>query len=251
MSFNVKLAVIAVIVLDLFIYGYVGKDVRTDIRGFDRLNPTHPGIMSRIKNDHSLFRVLPYGIGTKKLPSWIMPNTNIIYGIDSVAAYTPLADGNYKKALSSLEIIDDSLGVRPPREGSLDDGLGLIRALNVKYVVSAEKLEKPYLDRVMEEDGAYLYRLSGSLPRGFVSRNLDIQGIDGNAAVKMIEYTDGKAEFLVEMPYDGYFVLSENRYPGWKAHVDGRRARVLPFSVIMAVELKKGAHSIRFAYKPY
>jgi hypothetical protein len=117
--------------------------------------------------------------------------------------------------------------------------------------VSAEKLEKPYLDRVMEEDGAYLYRLSGSLPRGFVSRNLDIQGIDGNAAVKMIEYTDGKAEFLVEMPYDGYFVLSENRYPGWKAHVDGRRARVLPFSVIMAVELKKGAHSIRFAYKPY
>jgi hypothetical protein len=247
----VKIFVICAVILDLFIYSFIGKGFRSNFRGTDFLKPTHGAIYSYIKNDNDIFRVLPYGVGSGKLPSWIMPNANMIYKIDSVAGYTPLANEYYRKALASIEIIDNSLGVNPPKIGSIDDAKTLLRALNVKYVVSAEKLDTESTELILKEDGIYLYRLKDNLPRAFVLRRLDLDSIDSNIKVKMIEYGSGKAVFKIDMTYDGFLVFSENNYPGWKAYVNGKLRKVKELSLVNTVEFEKGESVVSFVYDPY
>jgi hypothetical protein len=251
-SFNSKGFVISLVIADLFIYSFIGKGFIGNLRSADALVPACPAIFDQIKNDKGIFRVLPYGIGSdNKLPAWIMPNANMIYDIDSVAGYTPLANEYYMKALSSLEIIDNSLGVLPPKKNSIDDTLMLLRLLNVKYVISAEEIARPYLIPVLKENDVYLYLLRDSLPRAFVLRDLSPEGVDSNVNVKMIQYKSGEAIFDIDMPYDGFLAFSENNYPGWKAFDNGKAVEIKAFSLIQAVKLDKGKHVLRFVYNPW
>jgi hypothetical protein len=239
------------VVLDLFIYSFIGKGFRSDMRSYEVLKPTNATIYDYIKGDKDIFRVLPYGIGSGKLPFWIMPNTNILYGIDSVACYTPLANENYRKALLPLEVIDNSLGVRLPEKDSLKKLTSLLRLLNVKYVVSYKMLDEQVLDFIMEDDGIYLYKFTNSLPRVFIVKQLDIDSVDSNVGVKMVEYDSGRALLSVNMPYKGFLVFSENNYTGWKAYVNGKPRELRPFLLVSAVDLDAGENSIKLAYDPY
>jgi hypothetical protein len=251
-SFNSKGFVISLVIADLFIYSFIGKGFMGNLRSADALIPANPGIFNYIKNDKSIFRVLPYGIGSgNRLPAWIMPNANMAYDIDSVAGYTPLANEYYMKALSSLEIIDNSLGVLPPKKNSIDDTVMLLRLLNVKYVISAEEINRPYLTPVLKENDVYLYLLKDSLPRAFALRDLSPEGVDSNINVKMIQYKSGEAVLNIEMPYDGFLAFSENNYPGWRAFDNGKAIEIRAFSLIQAVKLDKGKHVLRFVYNPW
>lgn len=243
--------VVSVVVMDLFIYSLIGRGVRDDVQNPDALKPTHKSILNYIRNDKDLFRVMPYSLSSGKLPMWITPNSNIIYGIDSIAAYTPLTNRGYKNALAQLEIIDDSTGVISPKNDSMDNSIDIIRALNVKYVVSSETINKPFLKLLLEEEGVYLYELLNGLPRAFIVRSMDLDSLDSNIKIKMIEYSSGKASFKVGMPYRGYLVFSENNYPGWKAYVNGEERKVQPFLLINAVELDKGENAVSFRYDAY
>lgn len=243
--------VVCVITIDLFVYSFIGTGFRGNMCSPGVLNPTHPGIFNYIKNDKDIFRVLPYGVNSGRLPSWIMPNANMVYKIDSIAGYTPLANKHYREMLSGLEIVDDSLGVTSPKEGSIDNNLLLLRLLNVKYVVSAEELDKPYLEPLLKEGGVYLYRLNNSLPRAFVLKKFDAGSVDSNIRVKVVEYSSGKGIFNVDMPYDGFLAFSENNLPGWKAYVDGEETAVRPLLLINTASLSKGRHVISFVYDPY
>ncbi|MCX5666792.1 MAG: hypothetical protein NTY34_00540 [Candidatus Omnitrophica bacterium] len=243
--------VIFAITADLFIYSFIGTGFRGNMCSFDILKPTHGTIFNYIKNDKDIFRVLPYGVGTGELPAWIMPNANMTCKIDSVAGYTPLANEYYRKSLSPLEIIDNSLGVIPPEKNSIDDTITLLRLLNVKYIISAEELDKSYLKLVLTEGRIYLYRVTDNLPRAFAMRKLDMSGIDTDIEIKMVEYKSGKALFKADMPYDGFLAFSENNYPGWKAYVNGKPGKIRPFLLINAVELNKGENLVSFVYSPY
>ncbi|MGB2661613.1 MAG: hypothetical protein WBD04_04440 [Candidatus Omnitrophota bacterium] len=245
-----KGAVLLVIAIDLFAFSFIGTGFRGNIFGPKKLNPTHVKILEHIKNDKGFFRVLPYSIASGKLPNWIMPNANMIYGIDSVAAYSPLVNDAYLRALKPLEVVDDSLGLVPPEKDSLEKKLWLINLLNVKYVVAAENLDKPFLRLILSEEGVNLYEVRDSLPRVFVLKELDVEGIDRRVEMKMIDYTSGLAHFEVDMPYDGFVAFSENNYSGWKVYIDGAEGYILPFYLIQAVKLKKGKHVVKFTYRP-
>jgi len=103
----------------------------------------------------------------------------------------------------------------------------------------------------MSEDGVFLYEVKDYLSRAFVSRDLTFEGIDPAAQVNILEYTSGRALLSVNMPYDGFLVFSENRFPGWEAEVNGKSAEIYPFSVIQAVYLEKGSNMVRFSYYPF
>jgi hypothetical protein len=246
-----KYAIVAVVVLDLFVYSFIGKGFRSNIRDYNTLKPTDERVYDYIKEDKDIFRVLPYGVGSGKLPFWIMPNTNMLYGIDSVAAYTPLANGYYRKALLPLEAIDDSLGVRPPEKGSISTCMAQLRLLNTKYIVSYCELDDAGLAFIMKDSGTYLYRLNNTLPRVFVAKKLDLDTVDSNIKVKMIEYDSGKAVMSVDMPYNGFLVFSENDYPRWRVSVNGRSKQLVSFSLVGAVELDKGENTVSLMYEPY
>jgi hypothetical protein len=249
-AFSKNLAVCA-ITLDLFIYSFIGKGFRSNIQDVGTLKPTHAYILNYLKGDRGMFRVLPYGVGSGELPSWIMPNTNILYCIDSVAGYTPLANEHYRKALLPLEIIDNSLGVKVPERNSIAENMDLLRLLNVKYIVSYEKLNESGLKFIVRDNGVYLYRLNNDLPRAFVLKNLDLKSVDSNIEVKMVEYVSGRAVLKVDMPYRGFLVFSENNYAGWRASVNGKPKELTPFSLVSAIELDRGGNLVEFVYDPY
>ena len=55
----------------------------------------------------------------------------------------------------------------------------------------------------------------------------------------------------VDAPADGFLVLRETAYPGWKAFVDKKQEKILSLNIATrAVFLKKGKHSIKFIYSP-
>jgi len=248
-----RAGVIFLIFIDLLAFGnFKGTGFKGNIRPVQELSPDYNRIYHYIKSDNELFRILPYNAISGRLPNWSLPNANIIYAIDSIAGYTPLANGYYQKALDGLEVVDNSLGVLAPADDSLARNLDLIRLLNVKYLISPEKLKHPFLRFILEEDGIILYRLKGYLPRAFVYRSLvSKQKVDRRVGVEIVEYRSGSARFRVDMPYEGFLVFSENRYPGWSVYIDGEKGKIEPFSLIQAVAIKKGRHVVKFVYEPY
>ncbi|MFC1480182.1 hypothetical protein ACFL5Y_01895 [Candidatus Omnitrophota bacterium] len=245
-----KYCCVLFIVSDLFVFSFYGTGFRGNILDLSELAPQYSSIFKTIDGDKGLYRVLPYNLASAKLPRWIDPSLNAVYGIDSVALYTPLVNDYYREELEPLEVVDNALGLEEPMADSLDTKADLLRMLNVKYVISAEKLEKPFLSLSGREGDIYLYTLQNTLPRAYVSRKLAYEYIDRDVAVEFIKYISGEAILSVYMPYEGFLVFSENRYPGWEVYVDGEKGDIVQFSVIQAVKLAKGEHEVRFIYKP-
>jgi hypothetical protein len=186
------------------------------------------------------------------MPFWVRPNANILVNIDSVAAYTPLAEESYANKLSALEVVDSSLGVLRPLEESLEDKYQEIRLLNVKYIVSARRLARRFLKIVTKDKNLFLYKLIGYLPRVFFTT--DIEGVitlDKRANIKLIEYKDGYCEVDVDAHKDGFLIFSENYYPGWYVYADGKSKDLLEINgLVQGVFLEKGRHRIVFKYRP-
>ena len=249
-SMGHKIFFMVIIFLDLFVFSLYGTGFRGNIKGFDVLKPECRSVFETIHNDKGLFRILPYDLVSAKLPKWSSASLNAVYGIDSIALYTPLVNEYYRSELGSLEVVDNALGLDTPKPDSLDTNLGLIRMLNVKYIISPKILEKPFLNFVLSEKGIYLYELKDTLSRSFVAKELSPIKIDRQVKVKILDYGSGYAFFEVNMPYEGYLVFSENRYPGWKAYVDEIEKEILEISAIQAVKVNKGNHKVEFIYQP-
>jgi hypothetical protein len=55
----------------------------------------------------------------------------------------------------------------------------------------------------------------------------------------------------VRTPRSGYVVLSQIRYPGWKAYVGGKRTKLLEADyLLMAAQVPAGTHEVEFRYEP-
>jgi len=58
-------------------------------------------------------------------------------------------------------------------------------------------------------------------------------------------------ELAVEMGDEGFVVLSNQYYPGWRAYVDGGEEHIYRANyILMAVPLAEGSHTVKFVYEP-
>jgi hypothetical protein len=249
---KLRLLALLIILADILAFSYYGTGFRPNIKPFTALEPDAPQILSKIRTDNELFRVLPFNIREAKLPNWSLPNANMFFGIDSAASYTPLASKSYRERLEGLEIVDDSLGVRPAKEEALRGNLEWLRLLNVKYVISAQPLSGDFLTLQMREGGFYLYGVSGYSPRFFFSP--DINGPcypEDIEALSIVKYKDGYAEVEIITDKKGYLVFSEGYYPGWQVSSDGKPGELLKVKgLVQGVALSAGKHRVIFYYKP-
>jgi hypothetical protein len=74
-----------------------------------------------------------------------------------------------------------------------------------------------------------------------------------NGAVPAVPGSDGcnRTSWIIDAPAQGWLVLRDLYWPGWKATVDGRAARLLPADgVFRAVEVPAGRHEVLFIYRP-
>jgi hypothetical protein len=249
---RIKNICLAVILADIFIFSFYGAGFRGNIRSFEALKPDVPVMLETVKSDND-HRILPFGIKSGKLPNWSVPNANITYGVASTACYTPLAGKAYKKALSGLEVVDDSLGLEMPRKEAIVRNIDILRRLNVKYIVSSGRLNEGFLKEIMHENDLFLYELENAYPRVFFSGFLkDAAWSRETAEIKIDTYKDGLLDLEITNDRDGYVIFSENCYPGWHAYVDGREKGIVGIDgILQAVSIEKGSHKVSFIYKPY
>ena len=66
------------------------------------------------------------------------------------------------------------------------------------------------------------------------------------------EYRPHTVKITTDSPEDGYLILSDLYYPGWRATVDGSRAEICPGNFMFrAVRVDRGRHTIVFRYLPW
>jgi hypothetical protein len=157
--------------------------------------------------------------------------------------------------------------------------------LNLRYVVvfpSQPKLQIEGLGTVYEDPQIRIDELSDSWPRAwlvhhyvvrrdsmeilallsrFDYRKMALFEEDPGCAIEepsaaeavpeIVRYEPARVDIEVQAAAPALLVLSDLFYPGWEATVDGRPAEILRANYVMrAVAIPKGAHEVRFLYRP-
>lgn len=244
---------IIVIFIDIFIFSLYGIGFRGNMQSFSVLKPTHNKILQVLQADEGLFRILPYWYENGNMPWWSRPCSNILVGLDSIAAYSPLIQKSYKDGVGPLEVVDTSLGVLYPQPDVIKEKYNLLRLLNVKYIISAHALNFDFLRKIIFEGEVYLYEFKDYLPRIFFTSNINSDEIRVHkAALDAIFYENGFLKVKVSNETKGFLVFSENYYPGWVVYVNGKKTPIIKVkNLIQAVELNRGEHTVVFKYQPF
>jgi len=75
--------------------------------------------------------------------------------------------------------------------------------------------------------------------------------LDSDSEVKITNYTPESVSISSNLLNNGFLVLSDTYYPGWKAFVDGRETKIYRADYILrGVYLAKGKHQVKFIYDP-
>ena len=68
--------------------------------------------------------------------------------------------------------------------------------------------------------------------------------------VEFVRHEPNRVEIKTESTAPSVLVLAENHYPGWQAHVDGRRVKTLRVNYNQrGVALPRGRHTVMFNYQ--
>ncbi len=165
--------------------------------------------------------------------------------------------------------------------------LALLANLNSPMVMSLEYLQDPRLEHLSRFDthsnlDYHLYRLSDSLPRAYFATHVipvvsedearnrliaadtlhgrvilesasspsqSIPELGGH--VKITQYENNHVLCRVKANSDGYVVLLDSYYPGWRAKVDGKEASILRANfAFRAVRVPAGDHTVEFTFAP-
>ena len=90
-----------------------------------------------------------------------------------------------------------------------------------------------------------------ALIEGDLPNNMNI-GKAGQSKISFLDYRANYMKIDVETTENGVFILSDAYYPGWKAYLDEKKAKIYPaFGALRAVFLPKGKHELIFCYRPW
>jgi hypothetical protein len=168
--------------------------------------------------------------------------------------------------------------------------LRTLRLLGVTHLLvpprtPPDELRAPGLRQVYSGPDARVYRVENALPRTFVAaaqRTVDgagaaldavtdaslnrrqvvvterrLPGVPGTQAgaaagtAKITSYEPDRVSIDARLTRPGVVVLGDNWFPGWKAEVDGRPARVERVDyVLRGVVVGTGPHRVEFRYEP-
>jgi len=166
--------------------------------------------------------------------------------------------------------------------GSMDSAGKLLSMLNVKYVLSMDGVKSKKYKKVLDgpvkiyENRHFLSRvffvrqavvkkkaevldyLTGSFfdPRKEVVLEKTLHGQPAKRAgaggsAEITYYRPEEVVIKAAAPCDGWVVLSDTYFPGWKATVDGKKAEIFRANYIFrAVAVNEGSHIIKFVYEP-
>jgi hypothetical protein len=233
--------VAATLLIGLLFFDLAAGGAYTDISDSDpTLGFQHPEIVAFLRADPDLFRI---DTDTDIAALW-QPDTAALYGLQDVSGVAnPLL-------LRSMRDFQQSTGGRGTRRYDL---------LNVKYVIvrAGTPLPEGKFVRVLGPVGELeVYENLDFAPRAWWSpADVELANVelpDEPAAAAVTSYTNSAFTVAVDAPAEGYLILSETWYPGWRATVNGVETPVEQVNgVFRAVRVPAGESVVEMRYWPW
>jgi hypothetical protein len=217
------------------------------------------------------------------------PNTQTLYGLDSVSGYDSLHTRRYEEYWGVVDpsVLPKGLSnpysnvfIRPQVYTST-----LASLLNVRYVATAGELPASAQFRPVFSGEIRIYENARALPRAFtisggnplpsdkVLARLGEDDFDPRSevllaqeeappssangpgssfqAASIIAYKRNSVTIETDVQEASWLVLADPNYPGWRATVDGQEARTYTaYHLLRAVPLAPGKHKVVFSYLP-
>jgi Bacterial membrane protein YfhO len=232
--------------------------------------PTVP-VLQRMQDDSSVFRMtgLHYAF---------LPDAAAMYGLEDARGYEAM----------TLRRMAETYPLWSMREGASfnnvwDKGRPFLSFLNVKYAIGSTREEPDEQWRlVLEDRNSRLFENTRVLPRAIVPRAVryvatsplppaDMQAehdfaarawltvdeyppheiANGPGTLRIRRERVGTLDVEAVMENDGWVVVSEAAWPGWRAYVDDKRTRVhYANHAFLGVFVPKGTHRLRLVYQP-
>ena len=277
---------VALFCLAAFELLHFGITFTPSVRESEVFPPTR--VVDFLRQDQGLYRILPIRqSGTD--PPVMHPNTHMPYGLQSVGGYDGLFPKRYAELMRLIggEGIG-SLGRKFSQAVILSDYENkLLDMLNVKYVlvdpkrqITDQRFEKAF------EGPLTIYRNKGALPRAFVvsearvikdkvsllatlmSKGFEprrevlleshppvrVSGSSGTgvSAAEVLAYSPHRVVIRARLAQDGFLVLGDSYFPGWRAWVNGSEQPVYRANYILrAVPVGAGESTVEFSYRPH
>lgn len=211
---KVYVALCTLLFLDLYFYTKI--NTRTDLESYDKVN-IRSSLVGALLKDKSAFRIHEFNTNPLKLDDFpVIPNKNMLMGLEDIGIYSPLAFSEYKKYLGGLGGVDDSLFQNPATLEALAARANVLDRLNVKYIFSNVAIEKDGWEKV-GEDKVILYRNKNAWPRAFYADSLEkIEDLNTTQEIEILQNEEGRMALNAAGLKIGFVVISEQNYPGWK-----------------------------------
>jgi membrane protein YfhO len=228
-------------------------------------------ILEPLKRMHEPFRIVAHA-------HEFVPGTSALYELEDVRGYEAQTFERY------VATYDLWCTHQPIWFNRVDDlTRPFLSFLNVRYAIVASDVPIPAgWHAVAEERGARLLENEGVLPRAFVPSRLVIGRADIDPTLAaMSEETDFRERawieapmpiherqngagsvsiarrrngfrFRVTMAHDGWMVISEPAWKGWRAYIDGRRVEMqIANLAFLSLFVPAGEHVVRLVYLPH
>lgn len=200
----------------------------------------------------------------------LFPNTATMYGLEDARMMTAM----------TLTSFDDTFPLWCRHGGfgfnQVDDlTRPMLSMLNIRFaVVPKDDAIPPGWRDVTTDHNTRLIENQHVLPRAFVPHNVrvgvsnDIEDMSAAADFSDIAWLDlpGNARDMpngpgtvvihpdhldVAMEHDGYVVISDTAWGGWRAYLDGRRTKIVRANhAFLGVFVPAGRHTVRMVYMP-
>jgi hypothetical protein len=215
------------------------------------------------------FRVIGQGLS-------FIPGMSAFYGLEDARGYEAITLSHYFRTYP-LWCEHQSYFINRVH----DITKPFVSLLNVRFAFAGEWLPVPQGWRLVAQQGhVILLENMNVIERAFVPRNVKLGLTDEQALEEMKSVSDfrerawitsdaaierangpgtvtirrtahGEFQLTADMQGDGWIVLTESAWKGWRAYLDGRRVTIQRANVAFhSIYVPKGKHAIRFVYWP-
>ncbi|MDI6892710.1 MAG: YfhO family protein [Actinomycetota bacterium] len=253
----IKLLVVALILFDLFTFGW--KWYVEEVKPEEYYPQSE--IVQFLQSDKDYFRVVNDGV----LPV----NAGAVYSIFTTTGSNPLSLRQYEGFKDQYDLLNVKYILskkRPSTQGtecSVGDCDLVFSEGDNKVFQKRNVLPRALVvsdGKVVTNDAQTLALLNSPDfdPRRTVIISENLAGAmpvassgPGKAHVNIDAYSPNEIRLSADLKNDGFLVLSEIYYPGWKAYVDGKEEKVYRANYLLrAVYLREGKHQVRMVFEP-
>ena len=242
------------------------------------VKPSTPAL-SWLKENAGIDRVTSYRETADSRTS-LYPNSSVLEGLYDIRGYEVIKVNRFEQLQRVVAGKDSRTSYRQYRSDFFNiSGVTYF----IQSALDSERaiLVSEGLRSVYQDADTVIYKNRSALPRAFVAHvthSVDTQDVAldwfkkekvdfHRAAIveagprlrgrpefspaRIVEYAPESIEISTNAKEKGLLVLSDAYYPGWKAFVDGKEARIYPANVAFrGVAVPKGEHRVRFVYRP-